>query len=75
MDTSTRKATLEVAGMTCTNCEHHVAEALTNAGVSEASADHHRGVARFVWPMSATEEDLRIAVTEAGYTPGALTIE
>ena len=75
MDTSIRKATLTVAGMTCSNCERHVAEALTNAGVTEASADHHRGVARFVWPMSASEEDLRYAVTEAGYKPGALTIE
>lgn len=75
MDTSTRKATLAVAGMTCTHCEQHVAEALTSAGASEASADHHRGIAQFVWPISATEADLRTAVTEAGYTPGALIIE
>ena len=75
MDTSRRIANLEVLGMTCTNCERHVAESLTNAGVTEVSADHHRGVARFVWPMSASEEDLRKAVSEAGYKPGALTIE
>ena len=75
MDTSRRIANLEVLGMTCTNCERHVAEALLSAGVTEASADHHRGVARFVWPMSASEEDLRNAVTEAGYKHGALTIE
>ena len=75
MDTSRRKATLKVAGMTCTNCERHVAEALSNAGVTEVLADHHRGIAQFVWPMSASEEELRTAVTEAGYEPGALTIE
>ena len=75
MDTSTRKATLAVTGMTCTHCEQHVAEALTNAGVTEVLADHQRGVARFAWPLSATEADLRTAVTEAGYTPGALIIE
>ncbi|NQV97642.1 MAG: heavy-metal-associated domain-containing protein [Acidimicrobiaceae bacterium] len=75
MDTSSRRATLAVAGMTCTHCEHHVAEALTNAGVTEALADHHRGTAQFVWPLSATEEDLRTAVTEAGYVPGTITIE
>jgi len=75
MDTSRRRATLKVAGMTCSNCEHHVAEALTNAGVTEASADHHRGIAQFVWPASASEEDLRTAVTEAGYVPGTITVE
>lgn len=75
MNTSTRRATLAVTGMTCTNCERHVAEALTNAGVTEVLADHHRGVARFVWPASASEEDLRNAVTEAGYVPGTITIE
>lgn len=75
MNASSRKATLEVAGMTCTHCEHHVAEALTKVGVTEALADHHRGVAQFEWSASATEEDLRAAVTEAGYTPGALSVE
>ena len=75
MNTSSRGATLAVTGMTCTHCEHHVAEALTNAGATEVLADHHRGLAQFVWPLSATEEDLRAAVTEAGYTPGVLTIE
>ena len=75
MNTSRRGATLEVLGMTCTNCERHVAEALTNAGVTEVLADHHRGVARFVWPTSASEEDLRNAVIEAGYVPGAITVE
>ena len=75
MATARRRATLAVTGMTCTHCEHRVAEALTNAGVTEALADHHRGIAQFVWPASATEEDLRTAVTEAGYITGVLSIE
>lgn len=75
MNVSGRMATLEVAGMTCTNCEHHVADALNNAGAIEASADHHRGIAKFVWPTSASEDDLRAAVIEAGYTPGAINVD
>jgi mercuric reductase len=70
-----RQATLEVTGMTCEACEHHVADALTKAGAVDASADFRRGVAGFAWPDSVTEEGLRGAVTEAGYTPGQLTAD
>jgi mercuric reductase len=71
----TRRATLEVAGMTCTDCEHHVAAALGRAGAGQASADFRLGVARFALPWGVDEAGLRAAVTQAGYTPGTLRTE
>jgi len=72
MTGTTRRATLEVAGMTCIDCEHHVTAALERAGAEQASADFHRGVARFVLPGGVDVAGLRAAVTRAGYTPGRL---
>jgi mercuric reductase len=75
MTTTPRRAALEVAGMTCTDCERHVTAALEDAGAAQVSADFRRGVARFTWPEGATEARLRAAVTSAGYTPGVLRAE
>lgn len=75
MTASTRRATLNVAGMTCDSCERHIASALSGAGAIDASADFRRGAARFAWPEGVSEADLRAAVTDAGYTPGTLTVE
>jgi len=72
MTARTRRATLEVAGMTCTDCEHHVTAALEQAGAEQVSADFRRGLARFTWPEGAGEAGLGAAVTAAGYTPGKL---
>lgn len=71
----TRRATLEVAGMTCTDCEHHVAAALERAGAGQALADFRLGVARFALPWDVDEAGLRAAVTQAGYAPGRLRTE
>src|SRR5579875_110605 len=59
------RATLEVAGMTCTDCEHNVAAALEGAGAGQVSADFRRGLARFSWPAGVSEAALREAVTGA----------
>ncbi len=75
MTGTTRRAALEVAGMTCTDCEHHVAAALERAGAEQASADFRLGVARFALPWGVDEAGLRAAVTQAGYTPGTLRAE
>ena len=75
MTATPRHATLEVAGMTCTDCEHHVTAALEQAGAEQVSADFRRGVARFTWPQSAGEAALRAAAARAGYTPGSLRVE
>jgi len=75
MTATPRRVTLEVVGMTCTDCEHHVTAALQQAGAEQVSADFRRGVARFTWPESAGEAGLRAAVTRAGYAPGRLRAE
>ncbi len=75
MTGTTRRATLKVAGMTCTGCEQHIAAALERAGAEQVSADFRRGVARFAWPEAVDEAGLRAAVTRAGYTPGTLRAE
>ncbi len=75
MSTPTRSAELSVAGMTCDSCERHVAGALERAGAQHASADLRRGTARFEWPDGIAEGDLRAAVADAGYGPGALQVE
>jgi len=72
MTGTTRRAALEVAGMTCTDCEHHVTAALERAGAEQVSADFHRGVARFVLPGGMDVAGLRAAVIRAGYTPRTL---
>jgi copper chaperone CopZ len=72
MTARTRRATLEVAGMTCADCEHQVTAALERAGAGQVSADFRQGVARFTWPTTAGEAAPRAAVTAAGYTPGRL---
>src|SRR5215467_2221580 len=75
MTATSRLATLEVAGMTCTDCEHHVTAALERAGAEQVSADFRRGVARFVLPGGVDMAGLRAAVTQAGYVPGTLRAE
>jgi len=75
MTATPRRATLEVAGMTCTDCEHHVTAALEQAGAEQVSADFRRGVARFIWPESAGGAARRAAVARAGYAPGRLRAE
>jgi mercuric reductase len=75
MTGTTRRATLKVAGMTCTGCEQHIAAALERAGAEQVSADFRQGVARFAWPEAVDEAGLRAAVTQAGCTPGTLRAE
>jgi len=75
MTGTTRRATLEVAGMTCSDCEHHVAAALERAGAEQASADFRLSVARFALLWGVDEAALRAAVTQAGYTPRTLRAE
>lgn len=72
MTSTPRRAILEVAGMTCTDCEHHVTAALEQADAEQVSADLRRGVAHLVLPEGVDEAGLRAAVTRAGYAPGTL---
>jgi mercuric reductase len=74
MTTSARPAVLEVGGMTCDDCAHHVTAALEGAGAEAVSVAWRAGEARFSWPEALTEHDLRAAVEGAGYRPGALRL-
>jgi mercuric reductase len=75
MTATPRYVTLEVAGMTCDACAHHVTQALTAVGAADASANFRDGTARFAWPAKGGEEQVRAAIVEAGYTPGAFRVE
>jgi mercuric reductase len=74
MDTNDRSAVLEVGGMTCDDCAHHVTAALEGAGAESVSVAWRAGQARFSWPEAVLEQDLRAAVESAGYRPGALRL-
>ncbi|MDA8355011.1 MAG: mercury(II) reductase [Actinomycetota bacterium] len=74
MTTRARPAVLEVGGMTCDDCAHHVTAALEGAGAEAVSVAWRAGEARFSWPETLTEHDLRAAVEGAGYRPGALRL-
>jgi len=67
-----RPAILEVNGMTCDDCAHHVMSALESAGAREVSVAWRDGKAHFMWPDLVPEANLRTAITEAGYRPGKL---
>jgi mercuric reductase len=74
MSTTERKAVLEVGGMTCDDCAHHVTTALKGAGAEDVSVTWRAGEARFSWPEELTESALRAAVEGAGYRPGVLRL-
>jgi copper chaperone CopZ len=63
---------IEVSGMTCPNCEAHVAKALhAVSGVRAVTVDHNEGRAVVTGdPSEATPEKLLAAVVAAGYAPG-----
>ena len=63
---------IQIGGMTCIHCEKTVAEALTGAGASKVEASWRDGRATLD-TVDATDEQLKAAVEEAGYT--VITIE
>ena len=71
-DAPARTAVLDVGGMTCDDCAHHVTGALNEAGATDVSVAWETGEARFAWPVDVPEDGLRAAVVRAGYRPGKL---
>jgi mercuric reductase len=63
---------ISVAGMTCTDCERHVADALRAAGAHAAHADFRRGAVTASAPEGVSEEQLGEAIRRAGYRPTAV---
>ncbi len=66
----TRSRLLRVPDMTCGHCEMSVQEALEELeGVERSKADHATGEVELTYDESrVTDEDLRGAIEEAGYT-------
>ena len=69
-----RTAVLEIEGMTCDDCSRHVTQALEGLGLDAVSVSWPEGQARFTWSEAVSEDDLRAAISGAGYRPGALRV-
>ena len=74
MDTNARPAVLEVGGMTCDDCAHHVTAALERVGAEDVSVTWRSGEARLSVPDGLAEDVVRSAVEGAGYRPGTLRL-
>jgi mercuric reductase len=63
---------LPVEGMTCSDCERHVAAALYGVGAVGVQADFRRGEARFAAPASVEPTRFAAALSTTPYRPGAV---
>jgi mercuric reductase len=70
---SKKQMRMTVKGMTCEDCNRHVAEALQRAGATDARADFRRGEAVFTFAGDNTAP-LAGAVNAAGYRPGRVEV-
>src|SRR5437870_11334230 len=64
---------MTVQGMTCDDCNRHVAHALETAGAKDTRADYRRGEAVFSLAGDHTAA-LVAAVKVAGYRPGTIEV-
>jgi len=69
-----RDAVLEVTGMTCDGCAQRVSDALRSAGAEEVLVSWQNGEAKFIWPVTMSEDALRSAISNAGYVSGRLHV-
>ena len=72
-ETKSKRMRMIVRGMTCDDCNRHVAHALETAGAEDARADFRRGEANFAF----AGEDIATlagAVKAAGYQPGPVEV-
>ncbi|MCY0864533.1 MAG: mercury(II) reductase [Sulfobacillus sp.] len=60
---------MDIQGMTCTSCEHHVGRALEAAGASNIRVSFRRGQAEFQAPADFSMEKAQQLIVDAGYTP------
>src|SRR5712691_9354203 len=73
-DAAQRQYRLSVQGMTCTDCERHVSEALLDAGALNPVANFRRGEVHFSAPAAAELRPFEEAVASAGYRPGRVEV-
>ena len=70
---SKRRMRMTVQGMTCDDCNRHVARALETAGAEDVRADFRRGDATFTFASQDTAP-LAGAVRDVGYRPGTIEV-
>jgi len=58
---------LQISGMTCGHCEMSVGKELKNIGAENVSVSSANGTAEADFTGTVSEEQLREAVSEAGY--------
>ena len=58
---------LQISGMTCGHCEMSVGKELKNIGAENVSVSSANGTAEADFAGAVSEEQLREAVSEAGY--------
>lgn len=63
---------ISVQGMTCKDCEEHVAVALQNIGAKRIEVDFRRGEAVFELQNDVEVETAKNAIAEAKYHPGGI---
>jgi Cu+-exporting ATPase len=68
------KKLIQVKGMVCKHCAMHVTEALGEVpGVTDVVVSLEAGTATVEMNAPVTDEALAAAITDVGYTPGAVT--
>lgn len=68
------KKLIKVQGMSCRHCVMHVTQALKEVpGVTEVVVSLEDGTATVDMNAPVTDEALAAAITDVGYTPGAVT--
>lgn len=63
------KITLKIDGMMCGMCESHINDVIRkNFAVKKVTSSHSKGKTEIIAEKTISEEDLRKAIGETGYT-------
>ena len=68
-ENNTNRFEMAIEGMTCTDCERHVAHALEAVGATNVEVSFRRGRALFWASVEFSPDKAQEAVTQAGYVP------
>ena len=74
-DSKNQLFAMDIEGMTCTSCEHHVQDALRSIGAIDVRADYKKGEATFIADANFPPEKAQEAVMQAGYQPKNVKIQ
>ncbi len=74
-NSKTQLFAMDIEGMTCTSCEHHVQDALRSIGAIDIRVDYKKGKATFIADANFPPEKAQEAVMQAGYQPKNVKIQ